>query len=114
VRESAYGVTPVIVELGNVIASISFNGLVTFQNLNGKVSTGGSASDINNNTTQILGGKIQTGTIDANSLYVGQYRSDGQQRTGDRIQITNSNIKVFSDTGYGTDVVRVIIGNLSA
>jgi len=121
VSESAFGVTPVAVSLGTVTTSITFDGLVTFTNLNGKantsdlnnkVSVGGAATDINNyrNTTKVLGGAIEAGTIDANALYIGKL-----DRTGDRLEITNSTIKVFSAVGGGNaDRVRVIIGNLAA
>lgn len=121
VSESAFGVTPVTVVLGNVTTSITFDGLVTFtdlsskantSDLNNKINTGGAATDINNNTTQILGGRISTGSIDANSLKLGQYQANGQLRVGDRIEMTNSTIKVFSNTG-GNDVLRVVIGNLA-
>jgi hypothetical protein len=121
VTESAYGVTPVSVTLGSVVTSITFDGLVTFvdlsakanttdltSGLSGKISTGNAATDINNNTTQILGGKITTGSIDANSLIIGPYNSNGSSRTGERVQMSNNTIKVFDAGG----VVRVLIGNL--
>jgi hypothetical protein len=38
--------------------------------LNGKISTGGAATDVNNNVTTISGGKITTGTIDATRIVV--------------------------------------------
>jgi hypothetical protein len=42
--------------------------------LGGYIPTGGAAADINNGTTQISGGKIVTGSINASSMVVGSMR----------------------------------------
>lgn len=125
VSESAYGVTPVTVTFGSVVTSITFDGLVTFTDLsakadtsalNNKVSTGGAANDVNNyrNTTQILGGAIKTGTLNADRLTIGDNSDNAGDGLGKIVISSNlNNIKVYSNVN-GNMVPRVIIGNLAA
>ena len=60
------------------------------------VSKGGAATDINNNTTTINGGKITTGTIDASAINAGIF-------TGFTIQTASSGQRVVMD---GTNTLK--------
>ena len=79
------------VVFGTVAQGTSFNGLVTFSSL---TSSG---------NTQIDGDRINTGTIKANRLQIGELG-----RETNRILITDEVVKIFEGTN-----VRVILGNLN-
>ena len=58
---------------------ITIDGNVTFAtnyNPSTKINSGGAATDINNNTTTINGGKIQTGTLHADRIVAGTITAD--------------------------------------
>lgn len=60
--------------------------------LAGKISTGGAATDVNNNTTTITGNKIRTGSIEGNSYsYTGTV--DPFSNSGMSIDLTNNRIR---------------------
>ena len=48
--------------------SLNISGYATSSDLSGKISTGGAATDVNNNSTTISGGKIRTGIIVSNNI----------------------------------------------
>jgi hypothetical protein len=141
VTESAYGVTPVSVQLGTVITSITFDGLVTFTDLSAKadsssitgtantaitnsissgtiktaldtkISTGGGATDINNYRTTTT---ILGSAITTGTIEANALKIGDTSRVGARIEITNTNMTVYSagTTTYPNGVKRVIIGFL--
>jgi hypothetical protein len=88
---------------------ITIDGNVTFAsgyNPTGKIASGGAANDVNNNTTEINGGKITTGTLNANRIVAGTI-------TADRISIggvTTDRIDsgaVTASGGYGASSTAV-------
>jgi hypothetical protein len=144
VTETTYGGTT-NVSTDNAVTNITFNGLVTFTDLNLKADsnsiTGTANTAITNSissgtiktaldtkigttegdkvatainsyrspTTTINGGVIETGSINANQLVIG-----GLNRSGARIEMTNTSMIVYSDgtSTYPNGVKRVIIGYL--
>jgi hypothetical protein len=96
-------------------ASINFNGIVTFTNfstgttplatvasVNGKIS----AADLSaTGTTVIDGGRITTGTIDANKLTIG---NNAGNSANERIVLSSNKIEIFNN-----NVRRVVLGDLS-
>ena len=103
---------------------ITIDGDVTFAsgyNPSSKIASGGAATDINNNTTRISGGKIETGTLDADRINSGTITSKTITLNGGDIRsqsYTNSGgsqgwaISGAGDAIFNTVVVRNR-GNLS-
>jgi hypothetical protein len=77
---------------------------------NGKISSGGAASDVNSNTTNISGGKIRTGIIESTGY---SYSSGDFSSTGTQINLDNGLVrsKNFVITSAGDAKFR---GNIEA
>jgi hypothetical protein len=96
-------------------ASINFNGIVTFTNFStgttplataASVSGKISAADLSiTGTTVIDGGRIDTGTINANKLTIGNNIANS---ANERIVLSNNKIEIFNN-----NVRRVLLGDLS-
>ncbi len=72
--------------------------------LNGKIATGGAASDVNSGATTISGGKITTGTIDASRITVTDtftYKSSDVATPAYQVKIGPSAITSYSGTSAG-------------
>lgn len=97
------------VDIGSVLQGIGFSGLVTFQ-ADGDIEDGTNTYDpaarVNANTTQINGGKITTGSIDAAQLTISANSSTASSMFFDG---TNNRIDIKDSSGN----LRVRIGNLS-
>ena len=87
------------VEFGSVALGTSFSGLVTFQALAADLNAGGTA-----NITQIDGGKINTKSISAEKLVIGE---TGRTSVS-RVLLLEDSVKVFEG-----QTLRVHLGNLS-
>ena len=91
-------------------SSISFNGLVTFSNLNNELADGSSGSEI----TTINGGLLKTGTIDVAQVNISGTTQSGfnmqSAGSGSRIKILHDKIEIY-DGSLSTP--RVKLGNLS-
>ena len=91
------------VTYGTVQEGISFDGLVTFNSTSKQFEDGGTA------ITQIDGGTIETGTVNANRLAVGV-----TGRSVSRLLILDDSIKIFEYGGSpASDKLRVHLGNLT-
>lgn len=80
---------------------VSISGSTTFASgydPTGKISTGGAAGDINNNTTTINGGKITTSTITADKLSVTDLYSIGATIGGWTIASAGISKQIYSGT----------------
>jgi hypothetical protein len=127
VAETTYNGTQTIT-VSTPFINITFDGLVTFTNNSYQTGTqvnsaatsaantavsnasGNYATTTLSNVTTIDGGKITTGTIDAQRLSIGPYSSPGVPRsTGERVIINQNRIEVY-DSG---NTRRVLIGNLA-
>jgi len=96
-------------------ASINFNGIVTFTNFStgatplataSSVSGKISAADLSaTGSTVIDGGRIDTGTINANKLTIG---NNAGNSANERIVLSNNKIEIFNN-----NVRRVVLGDLS-
>jgi hypothetical protein len=100
VLEDSYNSVGQSISFSNAFTNISFDGLVTFSNYSGTI-----ADKTLSNVTNIDGGKITTGSIDANLLSIGA--NNATASNGIVINGTNKTIKVYDGTN-----VRVIIGYL--
>ena len=91
------------VTYGTVQEGISFSGLVTFNSTSKQFEDGGTA------ITQIDGGTIETGTVNANRLAVGV-----TGRSVSRLLILDDSVKIFEYGGSpASDKLRVHLGNLT-
>ena len=106
VSEATLGGTQTIV-FSTPFSSFSFDGLVTFQNLNNEL-----ANPVGSQITTIDGGLIKTGTIDVSLVNVTGTSATGldvkSAASGARMEITSQVIKIFDAT-----TLRVKIGNLT-
>jgi hypothetical protein len=75
--------------------------------LAGKISNGGAASDINTNSTTISGGKITTGSIDANRLNVGTLSAI----TANLGTVTAGTISSSTQISYGSGSDSVLVNS---
>jgi hypothetical protein len=95
------------VQIGGYATTADLSGYATTGALDGKINNGAAAADINANTTTISGGKITTGTVDAQRL-VSDLVLSTMIRTatsGPRIEIRGSSIAnpgIVSFTSSGT------------
>ena len=106
VSEATLGGTQTIV-FSTPFSSFSFDGLVTFQNLNNEL-----ANPVGSQITTIDGGLLKTGTIDVSQVNIsGTTQSNFTMQSaasGSRMKITNDTIEIYSGS-----TLRVKIGNLS-
>jgi hypothetical protein len=88
-------------------SSFSFDGLVTFQNLNNEL-----ANPVGSQITTIDGGLLKTGTIDVSQVNIsGTTQSNFNMQSaasGSRMKLTNDTIEIYDST-----TLRVKIGNLA-
>ena len=97
--ESSANSNTINVSYSGVVQHTNFSGVVTFNNGTGRFEEGGTA------VTTIDGGSIDTGTISANKLTIGNTTVDSSTRT---LKLYSDALKIF-DSGN----LRVKIGNLS-
>lgn len=92
--------------------------------LSGKISTGGAASDVNNNSTTITGNRIRTGSIEGTTY---SYSSGNFSDSGMQIDLTNNRIRspqfaidggsayfkgnITGATGTFSDTIQIGSGN---
>ena len=100
------GVTTVSVS--TPFRSYNFNGLVTFTNLNQELSGNSASSRI----TTIDGGLITTGELDADQVTIRKL-SASAGINGERTEVSQDGVKVYSAGNNGDGVLRVKLGDLS-
>jgi hypothetical protein len=90
--------------------SVTGGNAATTTQVNGKISAGGAASDVNSNSTTISGGKIRTGVIESTGY---AYSSGDYSTTGTQIDLDNGLVrsKNFVITSAGDAKFR---GNITA
>ncbi len=90
------------VNIGANLASSLTTSTALTNGLNGKISTGAAASDVNNNTTNISGNKIRTGAIASNN-HTGTADGSGFSTEGMSIDLSGGGIsaKNFRITAAG-------------
>ena len=95
------------VSISSAFRSYNFNGLVTFQNLNQELGDS-STSQI----TTIDGGLIKTGELDADLVTIRKL-SASEGTDGERTEVTQEGVKVYSAGNSGAGILRVKLGKLS-
>jgi len=108
VTEADPGGTQTIV-FSNTFSSFSFDGLVTFTNLNNEL-----ANPVGSQITTIDGGLLKTGTIDVAQVNIaGTAGASGlnikSATSGERMEITSSVLKVYDSS----NILRVKLGDLT-
>lgn len=95
------------VAISSAFRSYNFNGLVTFQNLNQELG--------NSATTQITtidGGLIKTGELDADLVTIRKLSASAGD-DGERTEVSQDGVKVYSAGNNGAGILRVKLGDLS-
>lgn len=82
--------------------------------LSGKISTGGAATDVNNNTTTISGNKIRTGSIQSNDWNGSVTDGSNYSTNGMTINLTNAGSITAKNFRIAEDGTAFFKGTLSA
>jgi len=82
---------------------------VTFENLSDELVN---MDDQSSRITTIDGGKITTGELDADKVEIRKL-SAKQGTSGERTEVSQDGVKVYSAGGNGAGILRVKLGDLS-